>query len=88
MMRVLLYKNRKYLIQHMLDTKEEQLKVSETKTKKQLPRLGWMLPRPKVLMLVQRINLSHLDSNSGNDDDMFEIMATYSYDEDYINMAK
>jgi hypothetical protein len=35
-MKVLLYKNKNFLMQHRLDVKEEQLKAVETKTKKLL----------------------------------------------------
>jgi hypothetical protein len=78
-MKVLLYKNKKFLMQHRLDVKEEQLNAAETKIK---------FDAAKATTAGSEEQVSEVDSESGDEDDMFEMMAAYYNDEDYIDMEK
>jgi hypothetical protein len=88
-MKVLLCKNNNFLMQHRLDVKEEQLKAAETKTKKLLKISAKIrLDAAKAAAAGEEEPVSDVNSESGDEDDMFEMMAAYYNDEDYMDMAK
>jgi hAT family C-terminal dimerisation region len=90
-MKVLLYKNKKFLMQHRLDVKEEQLKAAETKTKKLLKisaKIKLDAAKAKATTAGGEEEVSEVDTESGDEDDMFDMMAAYYNDEDYMDMEK
>jgi hypothetical protein len=89
-MKVLLYKNKNFLMQHRLDVKEEQFKVAETKTKKLLKISAKIrLDAAKAAVAAgEEEQVSDVESESGDEDDMFEMMAAYYNDEDYTDTEK
>jgi hypothetical protein len=90
-MKVLLYKNKNFLMHDRLDVKEEQLKAPETKIKKLLKistTIRLDAARAKAAAAGDEEQVSDVDSQSGDQDDMFEMMAAYYNDEDYMDMEK
>jgi hypothetical protein len=76
-------------MRHSFDAKEEQLKAAETKTKKLLKisaKIRLDAARAKAAAAGDEEQVSEVDTQSGDEDDMFEMMAAYYNDEDYMDM--
>jgi hypothetical protein len=84
-MRVLLYKNKNFLMQHMMDECQgravEGCKDQDQEAVEDLcqGQVGWCQDQGCCCWEKQ---VSGVDSQSGDEDDMFEMMAAYYYDKD------